>query len=100
MFIKASAMKSTIFFLEIKEEWKAFCVELVLGSIVAQIGTNILMRHMGNVFIVIICFLGFDVINFEINLSFSYQVVFLHHQKNRNKNLNILENEEKHFHQF
>ena len=70
MFIKASAMKSTIFFLEIKEECKAFCVELVLGSIVAQIGTNILMRHMGNVFIVIICFLGFDVINFEINLSF------------------------------
>ena len=70
MFIKASAMKSTIFFLEIKEECKEFCVELVLGSIVAQIGTNILMRHMGNVFIVIICFLGFDVINFEINLSF------------------------------
>ena len=56
--------------MEIKEECKVFCVELVLGSIVVQIGTNILMRHMGNVFIVIICFLGFDVINFEINLSF------------------------------
>ena len=46
MFLKASAMKSTNFFLEIKEECKVFCIKLILWSIVAQIGTNILIFYI------------------------------------------------------
>ena len=34
------------FFLEIKEGCKVFCVKLVLWSIVAQKGTNILFFHI------------------------------------------------------
>ena len=34
------------FFLEIKEECKVFCVKLILWSIVAQKGTNILIFHI------------------------------------------------------
>ena len=33
-------------FLEIKEECKMFCVKLILWSIVAQKGTNILIFHI------------------------------------------------------
>ena len=46
MFLKASAMESTIFFLEMKEECKEFCVKLFLWSIVAQKGTNILTFYI------------------------------------------------------
>ena len=46
MFLKASAMESTIIFLEMKEECKAFCVKLFLWSIVAQKGTNILTFYI------------------------------------------------------
>ena len=34
------------FFLEIKEECKVFCVKLILWSIVAQIGTNMLSFYI------------------------------------------------------
>ena len=46
MFLKASAMKSTIFFLEMKEECEWFCVKLILWSIVVQKGTNILIFYI------------------------------------------------------
>ena len=46
MFLKASAMESTIILLEMKEECKAFCVKLFLWSIVAQKGTNILTFYI------------------------------------------------------
>ena len=45
MFLKASAMESTIF-LEMKEERKVFCVKLVLWSMLAQKGTNILIFYI------------------------------------------------------
>ena len=47
MFLKASSMESAIFF-EMKEECKVFWVELIVWSIVAQEGTNILFFHIFN----------------------------------------------------
>ena len=46
MFLKASAIKSTNFFLEMKEECKVFCGKLVFWSILIQKGTNILIFHI------------------------------------------------------
>ena len=46
MFLQASAMESTTLLLEMKEEYKAFCVKLFLWSIVAQKGTNILTFYI------------------------------------------------------
>ena len=46
MFLKASAMESTVFFLEMKEECKVFCVKLILWSVVAQKGTDILIFYI------------------------------------------------------
>ena len=46
MSLKASAMKSRIFFLEMKEECDVFCVKSILWSIVAQKGTNILIFYI------------------------------------------------------
>ena len=45
MFLKASALESAIFF-EIKEECNMFCVKLIVWSIVAQEGTNIIIFHI------------------------------------------------------
>ena len=42
MFLKDSAIESTILFLEMKKECEMFCVKLILWSVVAQKGTNIL----------------------------------------------------------
>ena len=50
----------------------------------------LLLEIFGNMCIVIICFPAEDAINFEINLSFSYQVVFLHDRKGQDKNINML----------
>ena len=46
MFLKESAMESNIFFFEMKEECEVFCVKLILWSIVAQKGTNILIFYI------------------------------------------------------
>ena len=46
MFLKASAMESTFFFSEIKEECEVFCVKLIVWSIAAQKGTNILFFYI------------------------------------------------------
>ena len=43
MFLKASVMKSTIFF---GNECKVFCVKLILWSIIAQKGTNLLIFYI------------------------------------------------------
>ena len=41
-------------------------------------------------FIVIVCYPVFDVMNFEMYLKHSYQAVYLHDQKSQDKDLNIL----------
>ena len=46
IFLKASTMESASFFFEMKEECKVFCVKLVVRSIVAQKGTNILTFYV------------------------------------------------------
>ena len=46
MFLIASAMKSANAFFEMKEECKVSCVKLVVWSIVAQKGTNILIFYI------------------------------------------------------
>ena len=46
MFLKSSAMESPNFFLEMAEECEVFCVKLILWSIVAQKGTNILIFYI------------------------------------------------------
>ena len=46
MFLKESAMEIYIFFFEMKEECEVFCVKLILWSIVAQKGTNILIFYI------------------------------------------------------
>ena len=43
MFLKASVMKSTIFF---GNECEVFCVKLILWSIIAQKGTNLLIFYI------------------------------------------------------
>ena len=45
MFLKASAIESTIFFFEMKKEYKVSCVELVAQSIDAQKGSNKLIFY-------------------------------------------------------
>ena len=45
MFMKTSAMKTAIFF-EMKEERKVSCVKLVVWSIVAQKGTDLLIFYI------------------------------------------------------
>ena len=48
MFLKASAIESTIFFFffEMKKDYKVFCVELVAQSIDAQKGSNKLIFYI------------------------------------------------------
>ena len=46
MFLRASAMQNKFFFFEMKEECEVFCVKLILCSIVAQKGTNILIFYI------------------------------------------------------
>ena len=46
MFLEASAMESTIFFLEMKEECEVFCLKLILWSTVAQKSTDILIFYI------------------------------------------------------
>ena len=47
MFLKESAKQSKkIFFFEMKEDCELFCVKLILCSIVAQKGTNILIFYI------------------------------------------------------
>ena len=46
MCLKSSAMESPNFFLEMAEECEVFCVKLILWSIVAQKGTNILIFYI------------------------------------------------------
>ena len=45
MFLKASAMENAFFF-QMKEECKTSCVKLVVWSIVAQKGINILISYI------------------------------------------------------
>ena len=47
MFLKESAKQSkNFFFFEMKEDCELFCVKLILCSIVAQKGTNILIFYI------------------------------------------------------
>ena len=46
MFLKASAIESTIFFFEMKKDYKVFCVELVAQAIDAQKGSNKLIFYI------------------------------------------------------
>ena len=46
MLLKGSAMESTIFFLEMKEECEVFFVKLIFCSVVAQKGINILIFYI------------------------------------------------------
>ena len=50
----------------------------------------LLREILGNMYIVIVCKSGCDVINFDINIIFLIKQFFLHDQKVKDKNLNIL----------
>ena len=46
MFLKASVMESTNFYLEMKEKCEVLCLKLILSSIVALKGANILIFYI------------------------------------------------------
>ena len=46
MFLRASAMESANFFLDMKDVCKMSCVKLAVWSIVTQKGTNILLFYI------------------------------------------------------
>ena len=50
----------------------------------------LLREILCNMYIVIVCKSGCDVINFDINIIFLIKQFFLHDQKVKDKNLNIL----------
>ena len=65
----------------------SWCILLTLNLFV---WLPLVLEIFGNICIANVCFSAYEVLNFEINLIFSNQAVFLHDQKSQDKNIDIL----------
>ena len=75
-------------------EKKHFSSYILLAEQISLSGwLPLLCEILGNMFIVIVCWPGWDVINFEINLVFLIKPFFLHDQKFKANNCHILRTE-------
>ena len=75
-------------------EKKHFSSYILLAEQISLPGwLPLLCEILGNMFTVIVCWPGWDVINFEINLVFLIKPFFLHDQKFKANNCHILRTE-------